>query len=221
MKMNIILMIIGAVIFAVGAAMTFKKPEQEKTNEISSAAVYNEPIERQDEKPQESQDSVIDENKQKGNDFEDYVANVLNANSLTIKDWNKGTVTEDGAFGENALNPDMFVVDKETKIGLEYWMECKYRSYLTYEGFKLEDSQLDRYKAKQKETKRKVLIALGVGRSASAPERFFIIPLDSLIRYKHIPEKYIVKYKVEDPKWRLKEYIRNYFFEEVFKKNKN
>ena len=87
MKMNIILMIIGAVIFAVGAAMTFKKPEQEKTNEIYSAAVNNGPVARQDEKPQESHDPVIDENKQKGNDFEDYVANVLNANSLTIKDW--------------------------------------------------------------------------------------------------------------------------------------
>lgn len=218
MKMNIILMIIGAMIFAVGAALTFKKPEEKKVNEISSVVPHqSQPSEPEAQDPKQ-QEQVIDENKKKGNDFEDYVANILNANSLTIKEWNKGTVTEDGAFGENALNPDMFIVDNGTQVGLEYWVECKYRSYLTNDGFKLDESQIERYKQTQKQSKRKILIALGLGGSASNPERFFLIPLDSLVRYKHIPEKYIVRYQVEDPKWNLKEYVRKYFFEDVFKK---
>lgn len=68
---------------------------------------------------------------------------------------------------------------------------------------------------------KKVLIALGLGGEASNPDRFFLIPIDSLLRYKHIPEKYIVKYRVENPRREIKEHIRNYFFEEVFKESKN
>ncbi|MBD5185150.1 MAG: hypothetical protein HDS92_00930 [Bacteroidales bacterium] len=229
MKMNVVLMIIGGLIFAVGVAMTFTKAAPEdtvnpSTTEVSSekpamAEVSAKPSHPQAESTQ-SEPQAKDDSKSKGNDFEDYVANILKANSITIKEWNKGTVTYEGAFGENALNPDMFAVDKETKLGLEYWIECKFRSYLTSEGFKLDEKQLERYKRIQKSSKRKILIALGLGGEASSPERFFIIPLDSLVENKHIQKQNLADYQLYNPKKNLKEHVRNYFFKEVFKNSK-
>lgn len=210
MKMNIVLMILGAVIFTIGAFMTFScnKGKMETRSE------------EQPEITEPTTASAETVSKKKGNDFEDFVANVLNSNSLIIKEWNKGTVTDEGAFSENALNPDMFVYDPETKINLEYWIECKFRSDLDKGEFKLKDYQLERYSDIQKSSKRKILIALGLGGNAANPEKFYLIPLDSIKRFKHIPDKYLSHYMVMDPRQNLKIHIRNYFFNDVFKKDK-
>lgn len=206
-------MVIGAVVFAAGAVMTFTGRREEPADPPS-----NPPTVRNTDTLKSRSDGMED-SKRKGNEFEDFVADILKANSLTIKEWNKGTVTDNGAFGENALDPDMLVIDRQTKINLEYWLECKFRSSIPSGGFELKDYQMNRYADRQRDSKRKVLVALGLGGSPDNPERFFIIPLDSLLRFKHIPEKYIVKYQVEDPKQNLKRHIRDYFFDAVFKKS--
>ena len=231
MKMNIVLMLLGVVIFAVGAVMTFScnKDKNKAESETLQQTCTNDRSDlnkhefNSDGKPLNDEPvtaSAETDSKKKGNDFEDFVANILNYNSLTIKEWNKGTVTNEGAFAENALNPDMFVSDPETNINLEYWIECKFRSDLDNGEFKLKDYQTERYSDIQKSSKRKILIALGVGGNASNPEKFYIIPLDSIKRFKHIPDKYLSHYIVVDPKQNIKSHIRNYFFNDVFKKGK-
>lgn len=214
-------MIIGIVIFAVGLSMTLfgnstndKEPKISVKNKIETVANNVNP-------DRERPDSSLNDPKKKGNDFEDYVANILKSNSIRIKEWNKGTVTDEGAFGENALNPDMFVSDKEGKVDLEYWIECKFRSELGREGFLLEEKQVNRYWSIQGASQRKILIALGLGGQAKEPKEFFLIPLDSLKRFKHIPEKYLSHYSVENPRENLKSHVRNYFFQDVFKKKDN
>ncbi len=218
-------MILGAVMFAIGAIMTFSgnKTKVESTSVKTQTTVIDKQVPAVEEQSPISikePSSADKDSKKKGNDFEDYVANVLNSNSLTIKEWNKGTVTDEGAFSENALNPDMFVSDQETKINLNYWIECKFRSDLGKGGFRLKDYQMERYSDIQKSSKRKILIALGVGGSASNPERFYVIPLDSLKRFKHIPDKYLSHYVIENPRQNLRKHIRDYFFNDVFKKDK-
>lgn len=233
--MNIILMIAGIAIFAVGLVMTLSDkqktiPEAASpiTDDIAQVEKIKEVVKEVEvrEVPASPQPSpVVDESpeaqdpKQKGNDFEDYVANILKANSIRIKEWNKGTVTDEGAFSENALNPDMFVNDKEGKVNLKYWIECKYRSSLGKEGFKLENYQVERYSSIQKSSKRKILVAFGLGGSPSNPNEFYLIPLDTLRRFKHIPEKYLSHYSVANPRGNFKRHVRDYFFDDVFKKS--
>lgn len=236
MKMNIILMISGAIIFAVGLIMTITadKPAEKSVEFTNPSTTVDRDIKKNTKQvtddqrvriPQETmltqeeaKPEVKEDPKEKGNKFEDYVANILKDNSIRIKEWNKGSVTSEGAFGENALNPDMFVADKTDSMNLEYWIECKFRSSIPEKGFELEQYQIDRYSAIQGKSKRKILIALGLGGSANNPDRFFIIPLDSIKRFKHIPEKYIINYRIDNPKANFKKEIRDYFFNEVFKK---
>ena len=163
-------MVIGAVVFAAGAVMTFTGRREEPADPPS-----NPPTVRNTDTLKSRSDGMED-SKRKGNEFEDFVADILKANSLTIKEWNKGTVTDNGAFGENALDPDMLVIDRQTKINLEYWLECKFRSSIPSGGFELKDYQMNRYADRQRDSKRKVLVALGLGGSPGNPERFFYHP---------------------------------------------
>lgn len=158
--------------------------------------------------------------KLKGDEFEDYVADIFHNNKLRIKEWNKGSVTKAGAFAENALNPDMYIVDEIGEPIIEYWAECKFRSNLPELGFALKEYQLNRYKQIQSSSKRKILILLGVGGSPSAPDKFYSIPFDELFKYKRIPQIYLDKYFVENPRYTLRHRIRHYFLNDVFKKYK-
>lgn len=159
---------------------------------------------------------LTSDSKQKGNDFEGYVADLLKTNSIKISEWNQGATSPGGAYGENELKPDFYVSHNAGRMTLEYWVECKFRSSIPASGFELKDTQAQRYKELQGTSRKKVLITLGVGGNAGSPDRLYIVPLDSLLRYKHIPQKYLDNYAVS-----LSEYdkhIREYFFDEVFKK---
>ena len=155
----------------------------------------------------------------KGNDFEGYVADILKANGIRLKQWNQGTTSPEGAYADNELNPDFLVMHKDDR--LEYWVECKYRSSLPSKGFDLEYYQLTRYYSLQGKTKKKVLIALGVGGTANAPENFYVIPLDTLMRFKRIGHKFLPNYSLADPRNGFKQHMSDWFHNEVFKKRKN
>lgn len=155
-----------------------------------------------------------------GNNFEGFVADILKANGIRLKEWNQGTTSPEGAYAENELNPDFRVIQKSDRGSLEYWIECKYRTRLKREGFRLDDYQQTRYESIQSKSKRKVLIALGVGGSPKSPAIVYLIPLDTLSRFKRIGHKFLPHYAVENPRANLKIYVSNWFYNDVFK-NKN
>ena len=236
MKMNIVLIIVGAILLGAGVIMTFTSRQEETASaplEVDEIDVAKKETSAQDKEMAASQENVIvtpqeketasnseTEAKQKGNAFEDYIADMLSDCKLRIKEWNKGTVTDNGAFGENALNPDMFIADNDNK--LEYWVECKYRSNVPSGGFQVEDYQLKRYAEKQKATHRKVLIALGVGGRAAQPEKVYIIPVDTIMRYKHIPDKYLSRYQLDsNTPGAIRSHIIDYFHNDVFKRKQD
>lgn len=245
MKLNIILILVGSIVLIAGIILTFvgnnsRSASEEvvsvsnsdsalplgdigahtpSNNQQNTQNLHTTPTSSSsqpsatDSKKSQSQDA-----KEKGNNFEDFIANTLKANSIRIKEWNKGAVTDEGAFADNALNPDFFLLDAEGKVNLEYWLECKYRSSIPGRGFELNDYQITRYQQIQKDSKRKILICLGVAGEPSAPSKIYIIPLDTLIRYKHMPEKYLSSYEIPNPRVSLKKHIRDYFYQQVFKK---
>ena len=202
-QMGIVLIIIGAILLGCGIFFTFSGNENEKG--VSENMESSEP------------DNNLDtEAKQKGNDFEGYMADILKANGMRLKEWNQGTTSPEGAYAENEFNPDFRVVDKDNN--LEYWVECKFRSSLPTTGFNLEDNQLSRYHRIQGKTKKKVIIALGVGGSAEAPEKFYIIPVDTLVQFKRVGPKYLPNYSLNNPRNNFKQHVRDWFYEDVFKK---
>ena len=187
-------------------------------------AVVGSPEPREDAsitKVNESTDCKKPDYKAMGNDFEGYVADILKANGIRLKEWNQGTTSPEGAYAENELNPDFFVSQNSENKPLEYWVECKFRSKVPEAGFTLEEYQLNRYKSIQGSSKRKILIALGVGGSPKSPSKFYIIPLDTLVRFKRIGPKFLPHYNMTVPRNNLKDHVNDWFVNEVFKKNKS
>ncbi len=163
---------------------------------------------------------IADDKKQKGNSFEGYVADILKGAGITLKKWNQGSTSPGGAYAENELEPDFYVRHVSGGKDLEYWVECKFRSYVPKEGFTLEQYQLDRYRSIQGSSKRKILVALGLGGDPSKPDRFFLIPLDSIARFKRIPEFYLKGYQLERPESEFGTHVINWFVNEVFAKKR-
>lgn len=118
--------------------------------------------------------------KDKGNEFESYVADLCKSGGVRVREWHQGTVSPGGVLAENALNPDFFLsIPRSGSSDIEFWLECKYRSHLGDE-FSLKESQVNRYKEKQRSSKRKVLVALGIGGKPSKPHDLYVFPVDSM-----------------------------------------
>ncbi len=255
--MNVILIVVGSVLLAVGVfrsiaeretktenVVRFEKPSQkpfgynidmDSLNHAGDAQKDESPVpepEPADVKPNQasiSQDNPqaqfetgkveeTTDHKQKGNLFEGHVADILKANGIRLKQWNQGTTSPEGAFAGNELNPDFFVSQKSDRGQLDYWIECKYRASLHREGFRLEDYQLSRYESIQRSSKRKIVVALGVGGAPDSPEKFYLIPLDTLSRFKRVGHKFLPHYIIENPRQNLRNHMHDWFYNDVFKK---
>ncbi len=154
--------------------------------------------------------------KEKGNAFESYIADILKGAGIRIKQWNQGTVTEGGAMGENALNPDFFVEQAYGKSTITYWLECKWRKDI-HGKYAFPPSQFERYKKIQRESKRKVLIIFGIGGSPDNPASIYIVPIDS-IHENAITQEEMRPYYHSDLATQLLPRMTKYFREEVFKR---
>lgn len=169
--------------------------------------VLNEPV-----KPK------IDQSKAKGDAFEDFVVNLLADWRLKLLNRTQDTVSSAGVVAESCINPDLHVQQKRGKSEIDYYIECKYRSRWDNGAVTFEDWQLDRYRQFQRNNHRKVVLALGVGGSPSAPATFMLVPLDSV---KGNSIKQIkTEFAVESTPSALVEYMNNYF-SKVFSKAKS
>lgn len=248
MRMGIILIIVGGILLILGAIMTFGHSDSESKEKdfatATSTVIPNTTDNEQEENKigstniSQVENTVINDNtendtlssfsenknaktaKEKGNDFEGHFADILKASSCRLLEWNQGATSPGGAYAENELNPDFLVAQNARGMELKYWVECKYRSTLPKEGFTLKDYQLTRYNDIQKKSKRKVIVALGTGGSSEAPEAIYLIPLDSLTRFKRIGHKYLSNYLLHNPKQNLSSHMESWFFNEVFTKSK-
>lgn len=158
--------------------------------------------------------------KQKGNDFEAYMADIMKLNGIRINQWNQGLITDSGAFADNIYNPDFLGSHQVGDRNLKYWIECKYRSKIPEMGFFLDEKQVTRYKVHQGKTKLKVFIAIGTGGIPGNPDRLYILPLNSYFCFDKWPERYLRPFLVETPELNMKKFMNDYFFNYVFKKKK-
>ena len=229
-NMGIILIVAGAILLVCGIVMvsTNQNKAAEPANTQPQVVVVERHIhdtitsptavENSVSRPIDSEKPTVDKSKEKGDAFEDFVVNLLADWRLKLLDRTQDAVSTAGVVAESCKNPDLHVQQKRGKSEIDYYLECKYRSKWKDGAVTFEDWQLDRYRQFQRDNRRKVIFALGVGGTPSAPASFMLVPLDSV---KGNSIKQIkTEFAVEPSSSALVEYMNNYF-SKVFSKAKH
>ena len=211
MKMGYIFIIVGLALTLSGGILVCcqKKPEAQEEKPV---AIIEEP-------PVVAPTPEEKSSKEKGNEYEGYIADILKQNGIVIKEWNQGAVSAEGAMADNALNPDFFVSQNADPINLEYWIEAKWRRQCD-DSFALKSDQYERYRKKQRESKRKIIVAVGVGGSPSHPESVYFVPLDSMPDGK-ISMSDMRHFYLSNPGRDFAKRMDRWFHKEVFNKKRN
>lgn len=155
--------------------------------------------------------------KDKGTVFEDFVADLLADPRLTLLDRTQDRTSSRGIYAESCKNPDLHIKQPYGNGYVEYYLECKYKSHRNSDGSVIFDSyKIARYRNFQRENRRKVLLAVGIGPLPYSPEEFLIVPLDSL-NGNALPED-VSAFRVHPTPEHLISYI-NQYFNKVFSKH--
>ena len=190
-------------------------PSEEMTTTKSQITESNESTDGIETDLEDSKQT--DQSKAKGNGFEDFVVNMLADWRLSLLNRTRDDASSGGVIPQSSKNPDLHVSQKRGKGTIDYYIECKYRSKWHDGKVQFEKWQIERYHKFQRQEKRKVIIALGVGGSPSAPTTFMLVPLDS-VKNDEI-RKIDTQYVVQPNSSALIEYMNSYFTT-VFKKAK-
>lgn len=244
-KMGYILIAVGIIILIIGVIMVAKPnqataisptttqifqeaPTSQSSEHIPGStptATYSEDKSTSDNKLSESDNidvkntaEVKNDPKEIGNAFENFIANLFTDKStFTVLEWNQGTTSTRGVYAENDKNPDFRIKQTFRKSGLEYWVECKYRTLHDDGMILIKKYQLDRYRGIQRSSRIKIFMAIGVGQDPGNPDTIYIVPLDS-IKDENIRLDDISRFKVAKNGAAFSNYIQNYFCKHVFRK---
>lgn len=237
-NMGIIMIVIGAVLLISGIVivttktnpMERKEPFADSTpienqinysehnSTVANASAVTEPSVTESTAQLEKPSKTTEEDsKAKGNSFEDFVVNLLADWRFKLLDRTQDAVSSAGVVAESCKNPDLHVQQKRGNGEIDYYIECKYRSNWNNGKVTFKDWQINRYRQFQKENRRKVLFALGVGGTASSPATFMLVPLDSIRdnSIQQIKTEFVIKPTPSS----LVDYMNSYFTK-VFSKAK-
>lgn len=240
MKMNIALIIIGAILIAVGVIRIVSEhkepaekaidtnpkvvviekhyhntveveaaPQQAVPQQTAPQPTAQQPTTTPSTAQQTHNVDVEDVSKAKGNEFEDFVVNLLADWRFKLLDRTQDAVSTAGVVAESCKNPDLHVQQKRGKGSVDYYLECKYRSHWDNGAVEFENWQIDRYRQFQRDEHRKVLFALGVGGSPSNPKSFMVVPLDSVM--DNSIKQIKTQFAIEPTSSNLAEYMYQYF----------
>ncbi|MDE6537336.1 MAG: hypothetical protein K2M13_04800 [Muribaculaceae bacterium] len=241
-NMGITMIVIGAVLLISGIVIVTTKtnpterkepfanstPIENQTNysyynsTVANASAVTEPSVTEStvqlEKPSKT---TKEDSKAKGNAFEDFVVNLLADWRLKLLDRTQDAVSSAGVVAESCKNPDLHVQQKRGNGEIDYYIECKYRSNWNNGKVTFKEWQLSRYRQFQKENRRKVLFALGVGGTPSSPDTFMLVPLDSIRdnSIQQIKTEFVIKPTPSS----LVDYMNSYFtkvFSKAIQKSK-
>ena len=117
---------------------------------------------------------LISSSKWKGRKFEEFVVSLCSDKScFTLLSWRSDKATGE-LYPIDNLMPDLYIRHRSDDGKMEFYIECKYRSYLN-DGTLDISSQLDRYR-QMISANHRLFIALGVGGHPYDPETFYLIP---------------------------------------------
>lgn len=237
-KMGYILIAVGVIIMIIGIVMVARPsnntvvynlfPQNSQSSAARQAPSHTDIAstayrDRQQQMPAATpaptaENASLTDPKQIGNAFENFIANLFaDKSTFKVLEWNQGTTSTEGVYAENDKNPDFKINQTFKKSGLEYWVECKYRSQPDDGTILIKQYQLNRYRGIQRSSHIKIFVAIGVGGDPRNPDTLYIVPLDS-IKDENILLAEISRFKINKTGRAFADYVSSYFSDHVFKK---
>lgn len=219
-KMGYIFIALGAVLVIVGCWLVFsQKSEPEQMQEIAkSDTVVVERIitERVIEKEtpvtqvvqsvddsQIEKEKELDENEDKGLEFEKFVVKHFGKKYIKLKEWRSDKFI-DGRYAESNRYPDMELELILEKGVFPFAVECKWRSHFVNGSIEwAKPEQIQIYNDFAKERKMPVFVVIGIAGKPSKPNAVYSVPLKDMQK-PNVTEEELAKYKKED--------VDKYFF---------
>jgi len=138
--------------------------------------------------------TLIDKDKEKGDNFEKYIVQKFSTKYFSILEW-AGDKFVKGKYAETTLQPDLKIRFKYSEISIDFAVECKYRSDYYKNGVEwCSERQLQNYKKFAIEKNMPVFIAIGISGLATEPNELFIIPLDK-IETNFLSKEFLSKFR--------------------------
>lgn len=166
-------------------------------NDNKQPLAVSQPLGSEREKPK-LENLPTNTNKEKGDQFEDFVIQTLATLDNSVKLISQASdYHKNGISAEENKEPDL----KFTLQTQAFAVECKWRQNFDNEG-KInwaKDYQIANYNKFQSENKQKVFIAIGIGGTANAPEKLYLVPLYRLTK-SIATENYIADFEVSGKK---------------------
>lgn len=137
-----------------------------------------------------SNNSENQDNRLKGDMFEEYIISLLHRSNVSIE-------------RTKERDPVDFLVKRADPVST-IAIECKYRSKLLAWGGKIyfeicKKEEMDKYRTYQETNNIKILFFCGLGGESSKPSDIFIIPLDRVkVGYSWFPEYMLGEFKLND-----------------------
>lgn len=187
-KMALLFLIIGIASLAISIYFFTRKEKLNSTISVAS--------EMSSESPQKEglkKAGTFDVNKEKGNEFEDYMIQLLGkAKGVQLVSRNSD-YHKNGVSASENMEPDL----KFKLNSIPFSIECKWRkSFFNEEVFFAKNYQIRNYNKYQIDRKQTVFVAFGIGGQPNSPEKLFLIPL-AKIAEEYIGESEIKKYQVK------------------------
>ena len=178
MTLGIILISLGVLLIILGTVFLIKN-----SNKIGEAI---EAVKKENE--------IIITEKQRGDDFEKYIAQKFSKNHFTILEWTSDKYIE-GMCVMSKTNPDLTLRFKMKDIEKDFSVECKYKSNYYKSGVEwCSNQQLQNYKTFATDNGIAVFVAIGIGGVATAADDLFIIPLAEISDI-FLTKSFLRKYK--------------------------
>lgn len=177
----------GIVVFIIGLVYTLRKRKHRSEPMLYSRTVNTD---TPGTLPEFSQEELKRNN---GLAFEQFVVKNFDRNYFKLLNW-RGDKYIDGYYPLSNLDPDLDFIYKDTTRQESFAVECKWRQRFINGSVKLaEERKLMRYRDYQKSKGYPVFVVLGLGGTASQPEKLYIIPLNE-IKSEFLSEQQLLKY---------------------------
>ncbi len=139
----------------------------------------------------------FNENKAKGDAFEDYVISLFNKEYFSLLDWRSDKMASNGMYALSNHMPDLVMMyNNYAGTKFKFAIECKWRaSFINGQLEWAKDYQINNYLDYKNKNTMPVYVAIGVGGMPSKPERLFVTEIDNLKMYPHLYEKYLDKFE--------------------------
>ncbi|TMI65369.1 MAG: hypothetical protein E6H07_05460 [Bacteroidetes bacterium] len=139
---------------------------------------------------------------EKGFHFENYMVTLFNKRKFRLLEWRGDKIASNGVSPLSNSWPDL-VFASLGKKKFHFAVECKWRKQFFEGGTDWADRyKIDSYLEYQRDKNMRVYVAIGVGGTASNPEKLFVTPLDHISMYPFVYQSRLIPFK-KNPEQRI------------------